>query len=326
MSPVDGFADLNGLKVIFAAGPLWPNPANVFVIPDERGFSMIDVGSGGETGRDYLLNGLKHWGLQLRDLHTVVLSHAHPDHMGAIRYVLEEVHPLVLIHRLDMASALEPRHLNETFDIALAKDYWAISGRKEDYSNFDLFQFFDDFGCSMSAAESVEAIPEGEKVQLGGFSFEIVHTPGHSPGHISLFDRERGLLLAGDLVGNSPAWYTPTSGGLIGYLESLDRMESLEAQTIIPAHGGIIEDAANAIRKIRSKLLKRENFLYNALREGPKTFMELTEHLFPQSPILHFFPGCGITASHLIKMERDGIIQREEGQNGKYINPRFSIR
>jgi len=57
----------------------------------------------------------------------------------------------------------------------------------------------------MSAAESVEAITEGETVQLGDFFFEIVHTPGHSPGHISLFDRDRGLLLAGDLVGNSPA-------------------------------------------------------------------------------------------------------------------------
>ncbi len=314
MDAVEGFADLNGLKVIFAAGPLWPNPANIFAIPDRRGFSMIDVGSGGATGRDYLLNGLNHWGLQLRDLHTVVLSHAHPDHMGAMQYVLEEVHPRVLIHRLDVVSSLEPRHLTETFDIALAKDCLAVSGCEEGQNNFDLLEYFDDLGCSMSAAESVEAIIEGETIQLGDFFFEIVHTPGHSPGHISLFDRDRGLLLAGDLVGNSPAWYTPASGGLIGYLESLDRMESLGARTIVPAHGGILEDAAAAIQKIRGKLLKREGFLRTALQAGPKTFMEHNEWLFPQNPALHFFPGCGITESHLIKMERDGAIRREDGR------------
>ena len=234
--------------------------------------------------------------------------------MGAMQYVLEEVHPRVLIHHLDVLSALEPWHLTETFDIALAKDCWAVSGREEDRSHFDLFAFFDDFGCSMSAAESVEALTEGETLQLGDFFFEIVHTPGHSPGHISLFDKDRGLLLAGDLVGNSPAWYTPSSGGLIGYLESLDRMESLGARTIVPAHGGIIEDATAAIQNIRGKLLKREGFLCKALQESSKTFMELNEWLFPQSPGLHFFPGCGITESHLIRMERDGAIRREDGR------------
>ncbi|OGC76511.1 MAG: hypothetical protein A2Z27_04990 [candidate division Zixibacteria bacterium RBG_16_50_21] len=91
-------------------------------------------------------------------------------------------------------------------------------------------------------------------------------------------------------------------------------MESLGARTIVPAHGGIFEDAAAAIQKIRGKLLKREGFLRTALQEGPKTFMELNEWLFPQNPVLHFFPGCGITESHLIKMERDGAIRREDGR------------
>ena len=45
MATAGGFTDLNGLKVIFAESPLWPNPANIFVTPDGRGFSMIDGGS-----------------------------------------------------------------------------------------------------------------------------------------------------------------------------------------------------------------------------------------------------------------------------------------
>ncbi len=117
-------------------------------------------------------------------------------------------------------------------------------------------------------------------------------------------------MLAGDLVGPSPAWYTPTSGGVIGYLESLAKLERLEAEIILPAHGPIIEDAAGAIKKNQDKLLKREALLKEALHDGSKSFMDLNKTLI-HNPMLHFFPGCGITESHLIKLEMEGVIRRE---------------
>jgi len=85
--------------------PNWPNPANIYVIPDENGFSLIDVGCGGITGIEHLKEGLRHWKLKIEQLHTVVLSHAHPDHMGAIGWILEEANPTVYIHHLDIGPA-----------------------------------------------------------------------------------------------------------------------------------------------------------------------------------------------------------------------------
>jgi len=300
---------------VFAENPLWPYPANFFLIPDQRGFTAIDVGSGGASGREHLMGGLRQWGFSLKDLHTVILSHAHPDHMGALRWILMEVHPRVMIHHFDAISALEPANLTATFDIPLAKHCWRSLKGDDSHENFDLLGFFDDWGCSMSAAETVEGFDEGDRITIGDgqFCFEVVHTPGHSPGHVSFFERDRGLLLAGDLIGNSPAWYTPSSGGLIGYLDSLDKLSALRARKIIPAHGGIIEDPVEAIDKVRRKLLKREALISEALKDGPKGFMELNEKLFPVS-WLNFFPGCGITECHLIKMEREGSIHREDGK------------
>jgi len=159
-------------------------------------------------------------------------------------------------------------------------------------------------------AERIEEIQEGETLRLDGFAFEVLHTPGHSPGHISLYEKNKRILLSGDLVGRAPAWYTPTSGGVIGYLESLQKMEDLNATVLLPAHGQIIENPAAAIQKIRIKLLQRESILKKAVNEGGKLFMELNQILF-ESTHFHFFPGCGIIESHLIKLEKEGAIKRE---------------
>jgi glyoxylase-like metal-dependent hydrolase (beta-lactamase superfamily II) len=145
---------------------------------------------------------------------------------------------------------------------------------------------------------------------LSDFEFHVMHTPGHSPGHISLFDKNKGILLAGDLVGKSPAWYVPAAGGVIGYLESLEKLEALDAAVLLPAHGPIIEEAKQAIQTIQNKLLHRESILKEALQDGAKNFMELNKALLGDSH-LNFFPGCGIIESHLIKLEREGAIERE---------------
>ena len=304
--------NIQGIHVIYAEDTTWPNSANVFVIPDDRGFSMIDVGCGGDSSRDNLLEGLAHWALGLEDLHTVLLSHAHPDHMGAMGWILQKIQPRVFIHERDVAPALDPENLAKTFDIPLAKECWSPPGKETEIRDFNLLRFFEASRCSMSALEAVEGIEEGHIFHLGAFSFEVMHTPGHSPGHISLFERNARILLPGDLVGEHPAWYTPTSGGVTGYLESLDKLEALDAGIIIPAHGQKMEAPREAIGIIREKLLKREAILLQALSEGPRRFAELNKTLIHQQH-LNFFPGCGITESHLIKLEEERAIKREEG-------------
>ena len=81
MSDNKSFRETCGILSILADSHLWPNSANVYIIPDSKGFSLFDVGCGGQNGLDFLLKGLAYWNLNLQDLHTVVLSHAHPDHM-----------------------------------------------------------------------------------------------------------------------------------------------------------------------------------------------------------------------------------------------------
>ncbi len=311
------FKETGGILSILADSHLWPNSANIYIFPDEKGFSLFDVGCGGQNGLDLLTEGLTYWNLNLRDLHTVILSHAHPDHMGNMSDLLEKANPTVMIHHLDVGAALNPARLNDSFDIPLSKHHFAATPGVDPHKDFDILDFFVDFGCTMGIVENLKKLDEGDSLQLGELEYEVIHTPGHSPGHISLFSHESGIMLSGDLVGVTPAWYTPSSGGLLGYLSSLDNMEQLNARTMLPSHGPIINNPEEAIQRIREKLLKREIILFEALEQGPKTFMELNTTLFRES-FLHFFPGCGNTQSHLIKLEQDGrVFYRDEMYNVK---------
>jgi glyoxylase-like metal-dependent hydrolase (beta-lactamase superfamily II) len=307
------YKDINGILTILADAPDWPNSANIYVVPDENGFSLIDVGCGGINAVELLNEGLRHWNLKVEQLHTVVLSHAHPDHMGAMGWVLEEANPKVYIHHLDMGPALDPGKLDFTFDISLAKERWAAANSGDRPGGFSILDYLDSSGCLMSAAARVEPLPVDDPIRLGDIEFQVIHTPGHSPGHVSLFEKNTRTLLAGDLVGRMPAWYVPAAGGVAGYLESLAKLEALDAAVLLPAHGAIIEEATQAVRKIKEKLLQRETILKQALHNGSKSFMELNKALLGESPI-NFFPGCGILESHLVKMEREGVVVRR-GQN-----------
>ena len=301
-----------GIFCLNAPGHFWPHPANVFAIPDENGLALIDAGCGGPAGREYLKAGLAKLGRNPGDVHTVLLSHAHPDHMGALSWLLEHGRLRVLIHELDRQAALTPGVLTKTFDVDLAKDCARRGGLGDKHQDFDLDDFFDVFGCSMSLAAEVETLAEGDTVRLGGFVFEVLHTPGHAPGHISLVDRNAGVLLPGDLIGLSPAWYTPASGGLDGYLASLDKLEQAASggPVILPSHGPRLDNGPEEAVRIRHKLMKREQLVLDALTSGPKTVWGISHSVFREE-WLWFFPGCGNIVCHLLRLERLGLVRTE---------------
>ncbi len=306
------FEEHDGVLCVLAEDPKWPSPANFYIIPQNGGFAMIDVGCGGSDGAKYLEEALNYWQLRPVDCHTVVLSHSHPDHMGAIGWFLKHAQPRVFMHRLDIKGAMDPPYLNVTFDIPFAIKTCVSHPGFEGFAGLDILDYLNGTGCLMSKASKLEAVEEGDRLTLGEYLFEVIHTPGHSPGHISLYDREKGLLLPGDMVGAIPAWYTPSSGGLKGYLESLDKFAAAGARFMLPAHGPIIKNPVEAIEWVRGKLLEREAKILEILGNGNQSFMELNAALFP-TPVVQFFPGCGIIESHILKLEEEGRVSRRDG-------------
>ena len=85
-----------------------------------------------------------------------------------------------------------------------------------------------------------ETVEDGDVISYGGFNFECVCTPGHTPGHMCLYDREKKLFLSGDHVlfdisPNITCWAS-MKDPLGSYLESLKKVRSLDVETVLPSH------------------------------------------------------------------------------------------
>lgn len=290
---------------------VWPASANVLLIRDRDGACLVDVGCGREDVYLRLKDFVAGQGLTIGDIHTVVLTHAHPDHMGAMRYLLEEISPRVFLHPVEAPLAAEPSRLNRTFDMDLPMRYGINPFNWEDP---DILEYFSQL-CPMARAEATHEIdPDGE-LALGGFAFRVVVTPGHANGLVSLFEPKSGMLFTADAVGDVVAWYSPSSGGLVGFLEGLDRLAAMPASCVVPSHGGISSTPQAEVEKTRRRLLRREEKVLGELAGGPVPFPELSRRVFA-NPMIAFFPGPQILQCHLDKLEAEGRVRCRGGEDG----------
>ena len=309
-NPVSIFKDL---KMIRPESSFWPESANVYLFKDGDGISLFDVGCGAMAPVDRLFSALEGLGWKSKRIKKIVLSHVHPDHSGALEIILTEVTPEhIILHEHDLPYALEPEMLTLSFDIALCKRQFAAMGHEVPKGSkgpeFELIPYFKALGCSTCPVKPTETVLEGDLIQIGDYDFRILHTPGHAPGHMSLYDPDKRVLLAGDIVGEMVAWYTPSSGGAAQYLESLEKVEGLDIDLILPAHGDVIQDSKKGIRRIRDKILEKDEGILEDLQSGQKTFEELLKIFFPL-PTVQFFPGIPILESHLQKLKNEGKIK-----------------
>lgn len=296
---------------------MWPASANIFAIKDDDGVILIEVGCGLRKFTRELFKRLDKLNLKLDDIHTIVISHAHPDHMGAMSAIYKKIKPTdvkVIINEIEKESALNIDLLNKSFDIDLIKQQNFESGVREFFGDtFDINQSLGIF-CAMSQLPEdacIQTIKENDVLELGNYQFKVLTTPGHAPGHTSFYEINHKFLLSGDLIGEiGTAWYSPSSGGAIGYLSSLEKVEKLPIEYIYPSHGHKFNNVGERINQVRDKILIKDEIILENLNKKPHTILELVKLLYKTTKA-QVFPGVAITESHLIKLEKENKIERE---------------
>ncbi len=118
--------------------------------------------------------------------------------------------------------------------------------------------------------EPTRILNDDDIIDIGSRKIRIIHTPGHSPGHICLFEEEKGYLYTGDLVykGTLYAFYPSTDPIL--FKQSIDKISSLKEVTkILPAHNelnvevDLVSNIKNAFKDIEDKdMLKQGNGIF----------------------------------------------------------------
>ena len=302
---------MNDFIFIQASKPMWPASANVFAIKDDDGFTLIDVGCGLRKFTKQFFQKLEANDVNLRDIHTIFITHAHPDHMGAMSKILKQINPRIIINEIEKDSALNIDLLNVSFDLNLMKNFMKNQGPAQiDFDINDHFKFL----CSMSQLpedSEIVTVNDGEIITLGNYKFRVLTTPGHAPGHTSLHEIHKNFLLSGDNIAEKGVtWYAPSSGGAVGLLNSLERIKKLDVKYIFPSHGSKFENVHERIEQIENKLHQREFLILEELKKGPQDLTRLVDLFFSNN--IYKMIGLVIVESHLLKLENEGKIERKE--------------
>jgi glyoxylase-like metal-dependent hydrolase (beta-lactamase superfamily II) len=137
---------------------------------------------------------------------------------------------------------------------------------------------------------------------------EVVWTPGHSPGHLCLYDRQRRVLFSGDHVLEhiSPniAWYEGRDA-LGEYLGSLDKVAQLDVDLIVPSHGSPFSGLTEWVRKTKEHHAERCQLIEQALERGPFTPHELVGEIWDRRlSAFHYRFAIFEVLAHLEHMRR----------------------
>jgi len=276
MEIVPGIHQLK-LPVLVLNGEL--SDVNAYLIRGDEGWLLVDTGWNTRHTFAALERQMKDIGARFDEISQIIITHFHPDHYGLAGKVKELSNATVALHQIER-DFIYSRYVSMDDLMAETAGWLRLHGVPED--ELPRLQ-----RASVEVSKYVLPIaPEislqgGERIHHGPFEFEVVWTPGHSPGHICLYEPERRVLLSGDHL--LPTIFTnvslhPQSGEnpLGDYLRSLEVIEGLEIDLVLPAHEHAFTLAGERIREVRQHHEERKAAILQVLKSGAWTAYEVS--------------------------------------------------
>ena len=189
------------------------------------------IDSGMEAYYPHLEYSLKQLGLRVDEVHIVVNTHEHLDHLGSNRFFAEK--SILAAHRL-AATKIE------------LQDEYVLHAHR--------------FGLESAMDFKVDLWLDAQNlIDLGNYKLVIIHPPGHTSGCICIYEPYQGMLFTGDTVFAGGILSMILESGSVGdYVDSLERLRAMNIREIYPGHGRISlepeKDLKTAIENAKKKL------------------------------------------------------------------------
>lgn len=308
-----------GIHQVFLPLPSKPSIVNVWLIDGGSEWALVDTGTALEASREALLGVLASLGLGPRDLSLVIGTHHHPDHFGASEDLRELGAGSFLLHESELerieyalqAGADDMIRHSRRHGIPIPDQPTDAPSPMEVWSRvFRPTRRIDRF------------LRGGDEVRVGRRRLEVVATPGHTPGHCCLLERERGVLIVGDhllpkITPHVGVYATGPRNPLGDFLDSLEKVARLDAALVCPAHGGVYSDHRHRAGQLVAHHEYRLREMLDTVRAAPCTAFEVARRSFRwvfEDGGDRFQIGAAVmeTIAHLELLAARGDILRED--------------
>ena len=297
---------------------------NSYIITDRDRFLIIDTGFNCEECLREMSAGLQKLGVDLNRT-DIFITHLHVDHMGLAgalaggdsKVFFNETEARLMSDWHDHPGD----HWQKVVDVYVANGF-AADGAGLSMKSHPAHRY------GLKRKIGFTMVKEGDMIDIGDFHFRCISTPGHSPGHTSLYEANKKILVAGDhiLFDITPniSYWLDMEDALGQYLASLDKVNALDVKLVLTGHRRLVHDLSGRVKELQEHHRARLNEVLVALGDGEKDVLQIapliqwdiTAKTWEEFPLPQKWFAFGETLSHVKYLEARSKV-RQRNQNGK---------
>ncbi len=311
------FPGLYRIKIPLPESPL--KYLNSYVIKSDDKNLIIDTGFNRKECLDAMNNGLKEINVDLADC-DFFITHLHADHFGLIAKLAVPT-SRIYFSRPDK----EIMESWEGFEPMI--EYAGKNGFPENELRSALHQH-PGYKYGSDWTPDMSVLGDGEIITYGNYCFECVETPGHTLGHICLYEAGKKILIAGDhilsdITPNIQCW-SDKENPLEKYLASLDKVRKLDVGLVLPGHRRLFKDHRARIDELKRHHEKRAEEIIEILKKESGSAFEVASSMtwdikfdsWNDFPVAQKWFATGEAISHLRFLEEKRLVTKEKNDSG----------
>jgi glyoxylase-like metal-dependent hydrolase (beta-lactamase superfamily II) len=307
--------------------PLPHNPLghlNSYLIKSGKKNLLIDTGLNSLQSFQSICADLSQAGVKPQELTEILLTHFHVDHVGLVpRFKEASKNTELSIHRVEaelskvISGGFE--HYKENME-----NFLKIHGAPPSVAaNMERFHpaFFTPAAYQV-LAETAIPLEDGQEISVGDYVLQVLWTPGHSPGHICLYEPSLRLLFSGDhllpTITPHVTQFAEDTDPLTDYLRSLEKSQELNVEVVLPAHEETFTNCRERIEQLKDHHRQRLIEIIDKLKTGSSTAYTLTAKVhwnvnyksWDDFPPFQKYLALGETLAHLNLLEQKGLVKK----------------
>jgi glyoxylase-like metal-dependent hydrolase (beta-lactamase superfamily II) len=286
---------------------------------------IIDTGMNREECLSAMMSGLRELGVDIRKA-DFFITHLHSDHLGLVSSLATDT-STIYFNQPDANRLKAGIVLDDLMDFA------RLNGFPEDELQTIPYAH-PGFKFRSKGNLAFHILKEGDTISISDYVFRCVETPGHSLGHMCLYEPSKKIFVAGDhilrditpnILLMSDEW-----NPLEAYLESLDKVCELDIELVLPGHRGTFTNWRDRIQELKHHHQKRLDEIIAILGEGRKNAFQVASRMtwdivydsWDLFPVSQKWFATGEVISHLKYLEEKGVVRKEMRQHKRiyYLN------
>jgi glyoxylase-like metal-dependent hydrolase (beta-lactamase superfamily II) len=315
-----------GIHLIRTPVPYPLKFANCYLCESAAGWILIDAGCSTPDTYEFWKQTLAQYGIAKGQLAKVIVTHFHPDHLGAAGWLQREWGAQVVVHRPDWEWTMTQWGDPDLKQAGFIEELYVRHGCPVDLAGRVRAQMLEQRSHTVPLPQNVVEIAEGESIELAGGQYKVVRVPGHADGMIAFWNEADSIFIAADAIlphitPNVGLWPRCRLNPLHDFIQTLEMIKVMNPALTLPGHGHPMTNTAARAEDTIQHHVERLNKIAEFVAGGVSNAFQVALAYFKLTELtphqVRF--ALGETLAHLEYLVADGRLRRSGDEHVLYL-------